>query len=119
MSSRSWGQRKSPGWTLSIRSRRSRVYRPVGTNGGGLGESDGISARGSPMIFRTIRNLSGRSAMTGRTLRATGLYFRFPKVETCRSWVSVVSTGIRRVRDEIDAVDAVVLVTNIQQVLHI
>src|SRR5882724_1518049 len=102
MSSRSCGQRKSPGWTLSIRSRRSKVYRPVGTNGGGLGESSGMLAKGSPTIFRTIRNLSGRSAITGRILRATGLYFRFPKVDTCGPWVSVIEIGTKRVRGKID-----------------
>src|SRR5882762_5869536 len=71
-------------------------------NGGGLGESNGMLAKGSPTIFRTIRNLSGRSAITGRILWATGLYFRFPKVDTCGPWVSVVEIGTKRVRGEID-----------------
>jgi len=48
--------------------------------GGGLGDSCGISASGSRRFVRVIRNLSG-SRLTGRTLRATGLYFRLAKIE--------------------------------------
>ena len=75
--SRSAGQRKSLLCTLSIISRLSAVYRPIGANGGGFGESDGILARGSPIIFRSMRNRSGRIVATGRILFATVLYFRF------------------------------------------
>jgi hypothetical protein len=65
--------------------------------GGGLGDSVGMSAKGSPIIFRTIRNLSGRSANIGRILRATGLYFLAAKVSTSGSRVSRSGTGTRRV----------------------
>ena len=71
------GHKKSPECTLSMRSRRSRVYRSVGTKGGGLGLRVGKVARGSPIMLRMIRNLSGSSPMIGRTFLATGLYFFF------------------------------------------
>jgi hypothetical protein len=48
-------------------------------NGGGLGFNIGISARGSPMILRTIRNLLGSSARTSRTFWETGLYLKVSK----------------------------------------
>src|ERR1700678_163699 len=68
------GSRK-PGLSLSNKSFRSSVYRPVGVNGGGFVGSIGKFCSGSPVIRRTIRNLSGNSPITGLTLRATGLYF--------------------------------------------
>src|SRR3981189_354401 len=74
---RSAGHRKSPGCALLMRSRRSRVYRSVGTKGGGLGLRVGKVARGSPIILRIIRNLSGSLPMIGQTFLATGLYFFF------------------------------------------
>ena len=78
MRSRSAGHRKSSGCALSMISFRSRVYLPVGSNGGGLGSNLGRVSRGSPEIVRTIRNRSGRSVNSGRTFWATGLYFFFP-----------------------------------------
>jgi hypothetical protein len=96
MSARSAGQRKSLECALSMMARFSVVYRPVATKGGGLGVRMGRSASGSPMIFRTMRNFSGRSVKTGRVLSATGLYLRFAAKIENRSWnVSVVSIGTK------------------------
>jgi len=92
MSSRSCSQRNSPGCTLSMMAWLSAVYWPVG-----LGDRIGMSARGSPMIFRVMWNLSGRSANTGQILWATGLYFLAAKVATSGSRVSISGTGTRRV----------------------
>src|ERR1700761_4427720 len=72
---RSSGQRKFPVCTASTISRRSAVYRPVGVNGGGFGLSFGMSASGSPSIWRSMRNFSGSVPRTGRIFWATGLYF--------------------------------------------
>ena len=36
-----------------------------------------MSERGSPMMLRMMRYCEGRSVLTGRTFRATGLYFFF------------------------------------------
>jgi hypothetical protein len=43
------------------------------------------------MIFLTTRNRSGKSVMTGRTLRATGLYFFF---------AARMASGVRGVNGE-------------------
>src|SRR5271170_2315877 len=100
MSSRSAGHRKLPGWARSIISRLSAVYRPVGTKGGGFGESVGMSAKGSPTMLRTMRNLLGKSVITGRVLSAMGLYFRFAaNVETCSSAELVFGIGTSKVGD--------------------
>jgi hypothetical protein len=65
-------------------SRCSVVYRSVGSNGGGWGDSIGKLAKGFPMMLRTILNLSGKSASSGCILRATSLYFFFAvNVDTC------------------------------------
>ena len=66
-----------------------------------------MSASGSPMMFRVMRNLSGRSARTGQIFCATGLYFRFAaNVETCSGvsyGVSVEATGTNKVLAAIKA----------------
>src|SRR5271154_2910546 len=77
MRSRSAGSR-NPGFSLSNRSLRSCVYRPVGKNEGGCVGRVGKVLSGSPIILRIIWNLSGSSPMTGFILRATGLYFFLP-----------------------------------------
>ena len=69
------GHRKSPWWTLSIASIHSVVYLPFGSKSGGFGFNSGIPANGSPVIFLTILNCSGKVPITGFTLSATGLYF--------------------------------------------
>jgi hypothetical protein len=52
--------------------------------GGGFGDKIGIFARGSPVMLRMIRNLSGKSARIGQVLSAAGLYFFFAaNTETC------------------------------------
>ena len=51
------------------------VYHLVSVNGGRLGNSVGMSARGSPWIWQTMQNLLERSVRTGQTFRETGLYF--------------------------------------------
>ena len=43
---------------------------------GGFGVSVRRVARGSPMMFQTIRNFSRRLAKTGHVFCATGLYLR-------------------------------------------
>ena len=64
---------------------------------GGEGFSGGISASGSPIIFCSIRNFSGRSARSGRVLRATGLYFflvvRYWSTNSVRLPISVDTDG--------------------------
>ena len=42
-----------------------------------MGVRVGKCSSGSPIMFRTIRNLSGNSPITGRTFNATGLYLFF------------------------------------------
>ena len=105
MSSHSCGQRKSPACTLSMITRLSAVYLPIGVKGGGFGDKIGMSAKGSPMMFCTIRNFSGKLANTGQILRATGLYFLEAKVSTSRSCegVSRSGRGTRRVWSECEA----------------
>src|SRR5258705_544882 len=103
MSAHSCGQRKSPARTLSMIARLSAVYLPVGVKGGGTGDSVGIPAKGSPTIFCTMQNFSGRLASIGRILRATGLYFLLAKVATSGSRVSRSGMGTRRSQGERDA----------------
>ena len=50
-----------------------------------MGFSTGNCASGSPIIFRMILNRLGSSPTTGRTLRATGLYFFLVDRVPCRS----------------------------------
>ena len=61
------GHRKLPGWTSLMHSWFSAVYHPVGWNGGGVGESAGMSARGSLMMLQFMWNFSGKSVRTGHT----------------------------------------------------
>ena len=75
MSSRSAGQRNNSECCFSIISRRSAVYRPVGSKGGGWVLRVGIFSRGSPVMLRTMRNCSGVLVLIGRIFFATGLYF--------------------------------------------
>jgi len=46
-----------------------------------------MSARGSPVILRTIRNLSGNSAGMGQTFLATGLYLFFCVAKMLANWL--------------------------------
>ena len=75
MSFLSSGHRKSSEWTPSIIRMRSSVYRPTGSKGAGRVGSCGSRSSGSPVMFLTMRYRSGSCVATGRTLRATGLYF--------------------------------------------
>ena len=67
---------------MSMIALRSREYWGVGTKDGGRGLSFGMFSSGSPVMFRTIRNRSGRFVTTGRTFCETGLYFFFVIVKT-------------------------------------
>ena len=69
------GRRKSSLCTLSILSLLSSVYRPVGTKSGGLGDSLGISAKGSPIISLLILNCAGNSWINGCVFSATPCTF--------------------------------------------
>ena len=56
-------------------SRRSSVYRSVGTNEGGSVDNFGRPDNGFPVMFRTIRNFDGSCSIMGFVRNATGLYF--------------------------------------------
>ena len=60
-------------------SRRSSVYRSVGTNGGGSVDNFGRPANGFPVMFRTIRNFDGSCLIMGFVRNTTGLYFLMAK----------------------------------------
>ena len=84
--------------SLSNRSLRSWVYRPLGKKGGGHVGRLGKCSKGLPMMLRMIRNLSGSSPMKGLILRATGLYFflpsRFINIGLSKSMSLLVASGM-------------------------
>ena len=87
---------------------RSLVYLPVGAKGGGLVESDGMSLRGSPLMFWVIRNWLGSSVSTGRTLSATGLYF-LPAymaigVQTFRNLIGGISFIVLKLEKKMESI---------------
>lgn len=53
----------------------------------------GIVERGSPIMLRRMRNLSGRLARTGRVLSATGLYFFLVAANSARCSASSAKGG--------------------------
>ena len=99
--SHSPGHRKSPGWTSLMHSLFSAVYHPIGWNGGGAGESVGMSARGSPTMLHFMLNFSAKSVRMGCTFWAMGLYFSAMKVSACHSSSSVGDTGYYKVCGEV------------------
>ena len=58
-------------------------------NGGGFIDSLGSVTSGSPRMLQMMRKHSGRVAVTGLTLSATGLYFHFVKMSTVCTFVEL------------------------------
>ena len=57
-----------------------------------MGNRVGSSARGSPIMLRSMRNSFGTDAMTGLTFLATGLYFFFV---TTPLHVTIISCSLK------------------------